>query len=79
MLDALSRIMKMYYTKEAPAKNLANLNPEAFWHEIQKINNCDTPLPTCIEGVTAGKEIVDLWRKHFFDFLNYVNHSSVDR
>ena len=40
--------------KEALAKNLDKLNPEAFWHEIMTISNCNTPLPTCIEGVADG-------------------------
>ena len=59
MLYDLSRTMKMYYAK-ALANNLARLNPEAFWHEIKTINNCNSPLPTCTESVTGGKEIVDL-------------------
>ena len=31
--------------KEALAKNLADLNPKAFWSEIKNMNNCKTPLP----------------------------------
>ena len=57
---------------------MAKLNPEAFWHETKTINNCNTPLPSCIKGVTGGKEIVDLWRRHLFHLLNCVNNSSVD-
>ena len=48
--------------KEALAKELPELNPEAFWREIKTINNCNTPLPSSIEGVSGGKEIVDLWQ-----------------
>ena len=70
--------MKNALRKEALAKKLAELNPEAFWHEIKTINNCNTPLPSSIEGVSGGKEIVDLWRKHSYDLLNSVNNSSVD-
>ena len=47
--------------KEALAKKLAKLNPEAFWREIKTINNCNTPLLSSIEGVSGGKKIVDLW------------------
>lgn len=64
--------------KEALAKKLAGLNPEDFWREIKTINNCNTLLPCSIEGVSGSKEIVELWRKHFFDLLNCVNNSSVD-
>ena len=64
--------------KEALAKKVTELNPEAFWREIKSINNCNTPLPSSIEGVSGEKEIVDLWRKHFCDLLNCVNNSSVD-
>ena len=64
--------------KEALAKKFTELNPEAFWREIKTINNCNTPLPSSIEGVSGGKEIVDLWRKHFCDLLNCVSNSSVD-
>ena len=44
--------------KEALAKKLADLNPKAFWSEIKKMNNCKTPLPTSIEGVSGGEQIV---------------------
>ena len=64
--------------REALAKKLAELNPEAFWREINIINNCNIPLPSSIEGVSGGKEIVDLWRKIFCDLLNCVDNSSVD-
>ena len=59
-------------------EKLAELNPEAFWREIKTINNCNTPLPSSIEGVSGGKEIIDLWRKHLGDLLNCVNNGSVD-
>ena len=50
---------------------LRNRNPEVFWREIKTIDNCNTPLPSSIEGVTGGKVIVDI-------LLNYVINSSVD-
>ena len=53
--------------KEALAKKLTELNPEAFWREIKTINKCNTPLPSSFEGVSGGKEIVDLWCKHLCD------------
>ena len=44
--------------KEALAKKLADLNPKAFWSEIKNMNNCKTPLPTSIEGVSGEEQIV---------------------
>ena len=31
-----------------------------------------------IEGVSGGKEIVDLWCKHFCDLLNCVNNNFIE-
>ena len=70
--------MKMHYTKRHKAKKLTELNPEAFWREIKTLNNCNTPLPSSIEGVSGGKEIVDIWCKKCCDLLNCVNNSSVE-
>ena len=63
--------------KEALAKKLADLNPKAFWSEIKNMNNCKTPLPTSIEGVSGGEQIVEFWRTHFSQLLNCVSNSSV--
>ena len=62
MLYDLSRKMKMYYAlpKEALVKKLVDLNPDNFWREIKTINNCNTPLPSSIEGVSGRKVIVDI-------------------
>ena len=63
--------------KEALAKKLADLNPKAFWSEINNMNNCKTPLPTSIEGVSGGEQIIEFWRTHFSQLLNCVSNSSV--
>ena len=63
--------------KEALAKKLAELNPKAFWSEIKNMNNGKTPLPTSIEGVSGGEQIVEFWRTHFSQLLNCVSNSSV--
>ena len=63
--------------KEALSKNLADLNPKAFWSEIKNMNNFKTPLPTSIEGVSGGVQIVEIWRTHFSNLLNCVSNSSV--
>ena len=52
--------------KEALAKNLADLNPKAFWSEIKNMNNCKTPQPTSIEGVSGGVQIVEFLANTFF-------------
>ena len=62
--------------KEALAKKLADL-PKAFWSEIKNMNNCKTPLPPSIEGVSGGEQIVEFWRTHFSQLLNCVSNSSV--
>ena len=41
------------------------------------MNNCKTPLPTSIEGVSGGVQIVEFWRTHFSNLLNSVSNSSV--
>ena len=41
------------------------------------MNNCKTPLPTSIEGVSGGVQIVEFWRTHFSNLLNCVSNSSV--
>ena len=64
--------------KEALANNLADLNPKAFWSEIKNMNNYKTPLPTSIEGVSGGVQIVEFWRRHFSNFLNCVSNSVHD-
>ena len=63
--------------KEALANNLAYLNPNAFWSEIKNIIKCKTSLPTSIEGVSGGAQIVECWRIHLSKLLNCVTNSSV--
>ena len=55
--------------KEALAKKLADLKTNAFWREITTTKNCNAPLPSLIEGVSGGKEIVDLLRNVFSGLL----------
>ena len=63
---------------EALANNLADLNPKAFWSVIKNMNNCKTPLPTSIEGVSSGVQIVEFWRTHniLSKLLNCVSTNS---
>ena len=63
--------------KKALAKRQANLNPKALWSDIKNMNNCKTPLPTSIEGVSVGEQIVEFCRTHFSHLLNCVSNSSV--
>ena len=64
--------------KEALAKKLTDVNPKAFWSEINNMNNCKTTLPTSIGGgVSGGVQIVECWRTHFSQLLNCVSNSSV--
>ena len=61
-----ARFKYRYALRLIKNNKFTELNPEAFWREINSINNCNTPLPSSIEGVSGEKEIVDLWRKFFF-------------
>ena len=63
--------------KVALANDLADLNPKAFGSEIKNMNNCKTPLPTSIEGVSGGVQIVEFWQTHVSKLLNCVSNSSV--
>ena len=49
--------------KEALAKKLTDLNPNAFcWKEIKLMNNSATPLPVNIAGVNGNEAIAELWK-----------------
>ena len=41
------------------------------------MNNCKTPPPTTIEGISGGVQIVEFWRTHLSKLLNCVSNSSV--
>ena len=56
--------------KESLAKKLSTLDNSSFWKEVRHMNNCNTPLPTTIDGVTGEANIAGVWRKHFEDLLN---------
>lgn len=56
----------------ALANKLAVNKPENFWEGIKKINNCNTPLPSSVDGVTGADKITDLWRSHFKDLFNCI-------
>ena len=62
--------------KEALAKKLTDLNPNAFWKEIKLMNNSATPLPVNIDGVNGNEAIAELWKKHFKDILNCLRNNS---
>ena len=51
--------------KDTLGKNLADVNPKAFWSEIKNVNNCKTPLPTSIGGVSGGVQIVEFLANTF--------------
>ena len=65
--------------REALAKKLSSANNDEFWKEIHSINNCNTPLPDTINNVTGSDNIVELWRKHFYDIFNCLQKQSIDK
>ena len=48
--------------RESLAEKMTNNSKCAFWKEIKKMNNVNTPLPNCIAGVSGGSNIAELWR-----------------
>ena len=43
--------------RESLAKKMTSNSNCAFWNEIKKMNNVNTPLPNCIAGVSGGSNI----------------------
>ena len=58
------------------AKKMTNNSNCAFWKEIKKMNNVNTPLPNCIAGVLGGSNIAELWREQFSELLNYISDTT---
>ena len=40
------------------------------------MNNCKTPLPTTIDGISGEANLAELWKKHFSSLLNSVESRS---
>ena len=62
--------------KESLAKKLSDHDYNSFWKEIKLMNNCKTPLPTTIDGISGEANIAELWKKHFSSLLNSVESRS---
>ena len=62
--------------RESLAKALSQHNYKSFWKEIRHMNNCRTPLPTSIDGVSGDKSIAELWGIHFSDLLNCIHNEN---
>ena len=41
------------------------------------MHNCKTPLPTSIEGVSGGVQIVEFWRIYLSKLLNCVSNTVI--
>ena len=39
------------------------------------MNASNTPLPTCIDGISGADNIAQMWRDHYSDIFNSVNQS----
>ena len=57
---------------------MGNSNKDEFWKEIQYLNKCNTPLPDTINNVTGAQNILELWRKHFFNLFNCLQRQNID-
>ena len=59
--------------KESLARKLVDKNPMEFWKEVKHMNASNTPLPTCIDGISGADNIAQMWRDHYSDIFNSVN------
>ena len=76
------RFIKRHETqlrRESLAKKLTDCNSYQFWKEINSINSSNMPLPTAINGVTGAENILNLWKKHFFDLFNCIRGTSYNK
>ena len=62
--------------REYLAKKMTSNSNCAFWKEIKKMNNVNTPLPNCIAGVSGGGNISELWREQFSELLNCISDTT---
>ena len=61
--------------KEAIAKKYCDNNPRAMWKEINNANNSKVPLPSTIENVSGGRDIVKLWKNHYQNIFNCIKQN----
>jgi len=52
------------------ATNLLQKNDKAFWKEIKKVNDSNTPLASTVNNVTGGESITMMWQEYFKKLLN---------
>ena len=62
--------------RESLAKKMTNNSNCAFWKEIKKMNNVNTPLPNCIAEMSGGSNIAELWREQFSELLNCISDTT---
>ena len=62
--------------RESLAKKMTSNSNCAFWKEIKKMNNVNTPLPNCIAGVSGGSNISELRREQFSELLNCISDTT---
>ena len=61
--------------KESLDRKLVDKNPIEFWKEVKHMNASNTPLPTCIDGISGADNIAQMWRDHYSDIFNSVNQT----
>ena len=59
--------------KDALANKLAQGKPGEFWKDVRLMNNCRTPLPCSIDGVSGDANIAGIWKEHFEQLFNCIN------
>ena len=59
--------------KDALANKLAQGKPDEVWKDVRLMNNCRTPLPCSIDGVSGDANIAGVWKEHFEQLFNCIN------
>ena len=52
--------------RESLAKKMSEKTNSAFWKEIRKMNNANTPLPNTIHGISGRKDISEVYGENTF-------------
>ena len=57
-------------TADSLANKLLCKNDNVFWKEVKKMNQCNVPVVSTIDGVTGVNNINNMWQQHYKSLLN---------
>ena len=55
---------------DALAKKMLNKHYDAFWKDVKHVNSAKVPLPNNIDEVSGSRDIVMMWRDHYYQMFN---------